>query len=92
MFESRVLSFKRSYYQYLKEINQERAIQYLQLVEEYYNAPETITTDEFKNRVENSFEWVGSHLEDIFVMSFYAWLKSKMNKGFLYETTLELIN
>ena len=29
---------------------------------------------------------------DIFVMTFYAWLKNKMEQGTLYQTTLQLIN
>ncbi|MFY0630842.1 MAG: hypothetical protein JXR05_10710 [Flavobacteriaceae bacterium] len=92
LFESRLLSFKRTYYQYLKEIGQERAIQYLSLVEEYYKAPEHITSEAFKEKVENSFEWIAIDQEDIFVMSFYAWLKSKMESESLYETTLGLVN
>lgn len=92
VFESRLLSFKRSYYQYLKEIGQDRAIQYLSLVEEYYKAPEHITSEAFQQKVENSFEWISVDQEDIFVMSFYAWLKSKMEKKQLYEVTLDLVN
>ncbi len=92
LFESRLLSFKRSYYQYLKDIKQERAIQYLSLIEVYYKAPEIVVTEKFKLKVEGSFEWVDAQQEDIFVMSFYAWLKSKMEQKPLYETTLQLID
>lgn len=91
LFESRILSFKRSYYQYLRDIGQERAIKYLTFVEEYYKAPELVTTSKFKDKVENSFEWFGVHQEDIFVLSFYAWLKSKMIQKPLYDTTLNHI-
>ena len=73
------------------EINQERAITYLNLVIEYFKAPENATTNSFRNKVENSFQWVGGQQEDIFVMSFYAWLKSKMYKENLYQTTLNLV-
>ncbi len=89
--ESKFLSFKRRYFDYLKSINQQRVIQYLSLVETYYKHPETITSDEFKTLVENSFEWTTPEKEDIFVMSFYAWLKSKMTKVSLYDTTMQLI-
>lgn len=92
LFESRLLSFKRSYYQYLKEIGQQRAINYLSLVEEYYKNPKIVTTQEFHDKVENSFVWLSPEVEDIFVMSFYAWLKSKMEQQPLYETTLNLVN
>lgn len=91
LFESRLLSFKRSYYQYLKDIGQERAIQYLSFVEEYYKIPESIATKAFKEKVNHSFEWIHVYQEDIFVMSFYAWLKSKMESKPLYQTTLDLV-
>ncbi len=91
ILESRLLSFKRNYYPYLKEIKQERVISYLSLVENYYKNPEKVTSEVFKNRVKDSFKWIDTEKEDIFVMSFYAWLKSKMIKKPLYETTLEHI-
>jgi hypothetical protein len=91
LVESRLLSFKRNYNKFLVELNQKRAITYLKLVHDYFNAPENVTSEAFKNKVENSFEWVGGQQEDIFVMSFYAWLKSKMEKAPLFKTTLELV-
>lgn len=91
LFESRLLSFKRNYFKYLRDINQERAIVYLKIVEDYYKAPHQITSNTFFNKVENSFVWVEAKHEDIFVISFYAWLKSKMEINPLYKTTLDLI-
>lgn len=91
LVESRLLSFKRTYFKYLKDIKQERVITYLSLVEVYYKKPEIVTTENFKNKVENAFEWIEKQREDIFVMSFYAWLKSKMEKKDLFEVTLNLV-
>lgn len=91
LFESRLLSFKRNYYNYLKDIKQKRVITYLGLVEDYYKHPEKVTAKSFYDKVEDSFEWIGANREDIFVMSFYAWLKSKMEQRPLFETTLQLI-
>lgn len=91
-FESRLLSFKRSYYDYLKKIGQQRVISYLSLVEEYYKNPSQVTSSVFFDKVESSFEWISAAYEDIFVMSFYAWLKSKMESKPLHKITLELIN
>ncbi|MGG8497775.1 hypothetical protein ACQY1Q_15295 [Tenacibaculum sp. TC6] len=91
LFESRLLSFKRKYVQFLQEINQERVIVFLKLVEQYYKNPSLVTTSSFFNQVENSFEFVGAKQEDIFVMSFYAWLKSKMIQRPIYDVTLALI-
>lgn len=92
LVESRLLSFKRKYYDYLKDINQHRVITYLNFVELYYKKPEIITTESFHNKVEQSFEWIEAQQEDIFVMCYYAWLKSKMEKQPLFKTTLNLIN
>ena len=91
LVESRLLSFKRNYYPYLRQINQERVITYLSLVELYYKNPEEVSTLQFKEKVEASFEWLERKREDIFVMSFYAWLKSKMEKRSIYATTLDLV-
>ena len=91
LVESRLLSFKRNYYSYLKQINQQRVITYLSLVELYYKSPEIVTSSKFKNKVEHSFEWIEAQREDIFVMSFYAWLKSKMENKPLYFTTFSLV-
>ena len=91
LVESRLLSFKRSYFDYLKNINQERVIIFINLITLYFKNPEKATSSEFKIKVENAFTWVDEKQEDIFVMSFYAWLKSKMESKPLYTTTLELI-
>jgi tetratricopeptide (TPR) repeat protein len=91
LVESRLLSFKRNYYNFLKEVRQQRAITYLNLVNDYYKTPEKAASKAFKNKVETSFEWVSGQQEDIFVMSFYAWLKSKMDNENLYKTTLNLV-
>lgn len=91
LIESRLLSFKRSYFDYLKKINQQRVIIFINLVNLYYKNPESITSNEFKDKVENAFIWANEKQEDIFVMSFYAWLKSKMESRPLYQTTLGLI-
>ena len=92
LVESRVTSFKRSHFKYLKSIKQDRAITYLLLIETYHKNPESVLKAEFKNKVESSFEWINAEQEDIFVMSFYAWLKSKMDKKKLFPTTLDIIS
>ena len=91
LVESKLLSFKRSYSPYLKSINQQRVITYLGFVEMYYKNPEEVTSLVFKNKVENAFNWKEIHKEDIFVISFYCWLKGKMNNTDLFEATLHLI-
>lgn len=92
LVESRLKSFRRSYATYLRQIDQHRVLTYLNLVESYYKNPEQVRSKQFMDKVENSFEWLEVKREDIFVMSFYAWLKSKMESKTLFKTTLELVN
>lgn len=90
--DSRILSFKRNYLNHLKKLKQERVINYIKLVEIYYKNPEVITSKEYLEKVKNSFEWIDNQKEDIFMMSFFAWLKAKMTKQDVYLVTLDLIN
>ncbi len=89
--DSRFVSFQRKYYSFLKKSGEQRVIMFLKFIKHYYNAPEEVTSASFKETVETSFEWKSPVQEDIFVMSFYAWLKAKMHKTPLYITTLELV-
>ncbi|WP_040281159.1 hypothetical protein [Psychroserpens damuponensis] len=89
--ESRLKSFKRSYFDYLKQIEQERVVTFIKIIESFYKHPEQVTSQKFKDKVEHAFTWINEKQEDIFVMSFYAWLKSKMENTELYDTTLALI-
>jgi tetratricopeptide (TPR) repeat protein len=91
MVDSRILSFKRKFRKHLKEIHQEKVITYVQFVEMYSKNPEVIANIEFHEKVENSFIWIGREKEDIFMMSFFAWLKAKMTKQDIYLVTLELV-
>jgi len=92
LVDSRILSFKRSHFNYLKSIDQGRAITYLQLIESLYKHPELARQSKFRDQVKTSFKWVDPIQEDIFVMSFYAWLKSKIDNKPLYITTLDTIS
>jgi len=87
----RLDSFKKRFGKQLKEIGEIRALTFIDLVSTYYENPKEAITEEFKTRVQASFEWVGKEREDIFIMSFYAWLKSKMEETDLYSTTLTLV-
>ncbi|MCH2195131.1 hypothetical protein [Kordia sp.] len=89
--DSRFASFQRKYYPFFRKSGEERVITFLKFVKEFYHAPEKVTSEEFQTKFAQSFQWRERVEEDIFVMSFYAWLKAKMNKTSLYETTLDLV-
>jgi len=87
----RLQQFKRKFSGLLHKKGEERVLTFVKLISRYYENPEQVVTQEFKDEVENSFEWIGKEQEDIFVMSFYAWLKSKMIGENLYTVTLQLV-
>jgi hypothetical protein len=86
----RLQQFKRKFSKQLQTRGEERVLIFVKLISRYYENPDEVVTQKFKNEVEDSFEWIGKEQEDIFVMSFYAWLKSKMERRNLYRATLEL--
>lgn len=87
----RLQRFSRNFNKRLDEIGEQRVLVFMDFVKTYYENPTIAVSDEFKEQVEGSFNWIGREQEDIFVMSFYAWLKSKMENRNLYEVTLELV-
>lgn len=91
LVESRMKSFKKRFKKRLEEIKEHRVINFMKLLQLYFDKPYEITNDKFLIKVEQSFEWKTASQEDIFVMSFYAYLKAKMENKSMYEVTLELI-
>lgn len=89
---SRIKSFKRRYKKYLISVNEERVVQYLALIERYVLKPEIAMTPKFKNTVEEFMEQAQSGPQDIFVMSFVAWLLARVNRRPVYDTTLKLLD
>jgi hypothetical protein len=64
---------------------------FMKLLQSYYDRPYEITEERFQNKVQQAFEWKTAAREDIFVISFYAYLKAKMEKKSIYQATLELV-
>ncbi|NHF60421.1 hypothetical protein FK220_013790 [Flavobacteriaceae bacterium TP-CH-4] len=87
----RIQRFKRRFPKKLRDQGEERVLIFLDFVGRYYENPMIVSTAAFRAKVENAFEWLAPEQEDIFVMSFYAWLKAKMEGKNLYRTTLELV-
>jgi len=91
LVESRILSFKRKHTAYLKNIQQNRVLTFISLIEELYLKLNNKTTSIFLNKIESSFNFDNNKQEDIFVMSFYAWLKAKATNKNIYKTTTKMI-
>jgi len=90
LLESRIRSFKRAFFKYLKDSDQERVVQFLKIVEKIFMQPELVHDAEFKGLMEASIGADKPTDEDAFVQSYYGWLKSKVENRNVYEVTLEL--
>ncbi|NJB36568.1 hypothetical protein [Croceivirga sp. JEA036] len=84
--------FRRKFKSKLAAIQEERVLTFIRLVLAYAENPSLATTPDFEAKVENAFYFKGRRQEDIFVMSFYAWLKSKLTQQDLYAVTLDLVS
>lgn len=89
--DSRINSLVKKYGGLLKLGKEAHVLKFLKLVKKYYQNPEVINTSKFREQVENTIEFKPIEQEDIILMSFYAWLKAKMEKTPLYSTTVNLV-
>jgi hypothetical protein len=88
---SKMRSFIRRFKGRLEDLNEQRVLVFMKLLQSYYDRPYEITEERFQNKVQQAFEWKTAAREDIFVISFYAYLKAKMEKKSIYQATLELV-
>ncbi|AXT52762.1 hypothetical protein D1818_18740 [Aquimarina sp. BL5] len=89
--ESRVKGFRKKHRNYLKNNNEDRVLEFLSLTMSFYLHSDTINTKEFLAKIKDSLSRNNPEQEDIFTMSFYAWLKAWVLKSDLYQTTLEVV-
>lgn len=88
--DARLESFLFKNKEYLKQDN--RAKVFLKYLKTSYTHPEKLKTSEFMESFYNSVETKPALREDIYIISFFAYLKSKMLGKDIYETTLELVS
>lgn len=89
--DSRLSGMKRKLKSAKTFENHPRIRVFIKWIDKYIQDPSIVKSDNFKAEVENSIEWKPKEEEDIFMMTFYAWLKSKMLGKGVYEVTLELL-
>ena len=86
---SRLNSFRRRYKKYLLQTSEERVLVFLKLVERYLLKPDLLFDQAYKNLVLELLE--SAENNDIFNLSFIAWLIAKWEKKTPYEVVLRLI-
>lgn len=88
---SRLARFRKKHIPFLKEHNETRIIEFVKLVNEYYKNPEVFSSSKYNDETIDELLSLKTANEDIFEISFYAWLKSKIHQTDIYQTTLALV-
>ena len=86
---SRLNSFRRRYKKYLLKTSEERVLLFLRLVEKYLLKPDVIFETAYRKTVLNLIDGVENN--DIFTLSFIAWLIARWEKKTAYKVVLTLI-
>ena len=89
--DSRINSLIKKHGESLKSKSAFQVLPFLKLVKAVYRDPKIANTAEFEVKVNSILIRKPSEQEDLFLICFYAWLKSKMTKQAIYETTLALV-
>jgi hypothetical protein len=86
---SRLISFRRRYNKYLLKTSEERVLSYLKLVEKYLQKPDVAFETAYKRTVINQLGRVENN--DIFTLSFIAWLIAHWEQKTAYKVILSLV-
>ncbi|RFZ91792.1 hypothetical protein D0C36_10075 [Mucilaginibacter conchicola] len=86
---SRLSSFRRRYKKYLQKTSEDRVLSFLGLVEKHLIKPDMAFDSTFKTNV-SGLLGAGEN-NDIFTLSFIAWLMARGGKKTAYEVVLKLI-
>jgi len=86
---SRLNSFRRRYKKYLLKTSEERVLLFLRLVEKYLLKPDITSEAVYRKAVLNLLGRVENN--DIFTLSFIAWLMAHWEKKTAYQVVLTLI-
>ena len=90
LLESAIKRFKRTYKHILKgdaQINY-----FFAMIQKIYFKPEQVRTTAFRELLKTHFTTTSGRSSDVFMISFFAWLKAKNEQKSLYAITLDLIN
>jgi hypothetical protein len=91
LVESRINSFRKKYRTHLIQHEESIVLEFLNLVSIYYFKNEDLQSEKFKENLTILLK-KKRKAEDVFTISFYAWLKAKIDKTKLYKTCLELVS
>lgn len=87
---NRMRTIERSFGELLRKKPYQNVYQYLRLVKQMIDDPDYVTRPDFFRQVAQSLEFLPPEQEDLQLINFYAWLKSKMVRRDYYQVLLEL--
>lgn len=91
LVSSRWNSFKRKHFTYLKQNGLERVVTFMNFVNAIIKNSEIVKEEVFRKKIREAYDIPNYSKEDIFVLSFFAWLQSKLQNVSLYDATLALV-
>ncbi|RKR84042.1 hypothetical protein BDD43_4261 [Mucilaginibacter gracilis] len=86
---SRISSFRRRYKKYLLKTSEERVLSFLKLVEKYLLNPRVAVEPAYRKSVLNLTDLAEN--DDIFTLSFIAWLIARWEKKTAHQVVLTLL-
>ncbi|MCI5054595.1 MAG: hypothetical protein MRY83_00735, partial [Flavobacteriales bacterium] len=90
--ETRIRNLEKGFSDLLEQKRYKQVGPFLNLLRWYLDDPQSITTREFYDVVQESFDWVGVEREDLLNVTFYSWMKSKMQTERFYYVLLGLVD
>lgn len=89
LFQSHLRRFRREHKAVLNVVP--RVQHFIAVISRLHGNPLLVDELRFRESVKTHFTTSNLAQEDIFMLSFFAWIKAKLNKTPLYKTTLELL-
>ncbi len=89
LVSSLIKRFKRKYKHVIQQEN--RLQDFIKILEIIHKRPEEVKTIRFRESIKRLFKTENRAKEDIFMLSYFAWVLSKTNSKTLYQTTLDLL-
>ena len=91
LVESRINSFRKKHRLHLIEHDESIVLEFLNLVRIYYYKTEDLQSEKFQTKVDLLLEKKRKE-DDVFTLSFYSWLKAKLDDTEIYKTCLSIIS
>ncbi len=90
--ESRIISIRRNFDEFLKQPSYQRADKFLQYILRLINDPSIATTKEFAEEVRSGGLRAPGPTEDIQAITFFCWLMSKIQGKEYYEVLMRWVD